>query len=196
MGRRRCRRKRHFLSIPFFVAIAFTLGSCTGGGGSSTPRPTPPSEPFVSTINTGKKLSAILASIESHRAPAYIPEARAYVARYPANAVDDAKAAHYPSALIKNLKQGFIVLYERNPHLGRDRVPFCTSSHWFEDPVDGAKFNSVGEKRAGPAARGMTRFRGVVATDGTLSIDTSTEYPGERLGTDTTGDKPAGAPCV
>ena len=48
-------------------------------------------------------------------------------------------------------------LYQKCPHLGC-RVPSCTSQQWFECPCHGSQYNQVGEKKAGPAPRGMDRF--------------------------------------
>ena len=42
-------------------------------------------------------------------------------------------------------------------HLGC-RVPWCQTSQWFECPCHGSKYNRVGEKRGGPAPRGLDRF--------------------------------------
>ena len=36
--------------------------------------------------------------------------------------------------------------------------PQCVTSQWFECPCHGSQYNQVGEKKAGPAPRGMDRF--------------------------------------
>ena len=51
-----------------------------------------------------------------------------------------------------------VALSEKCTHLGC-RVPFCQSSGQFECPCHGTVFNRVGEYRAGPAPRGMDRYR-------------------------------------
>ena len=48
-------------------------------------------------------------------------------------------------------------LYQKCPHLGC-RVPSCVTSQWFECPCHGSQYNQVGEKKGGPAPRGMDRF--------------------------------------
>ena len=55
------------------------------------------------------------------------------------------------------MAQGYVALYQKCPHLGC-RVPWCQTSQWFECPCHGSKYNRVGEKRGGPAPRGMDRF--------------------------------------
>ena len=42
-------------------------------------------------------------------------------------------------------------------HLGC-RVPECVTSQWFECPCHGSQYNRVGEKKGGPAPRGLDRF--------------------------------------
>ena len=52
---------------------------------------------------------------------------------------------------------GFVALYQKCVHLGC-RVPFCETSQWFECPCHGSQYNRVGEKKGGPAPRGLDRF--------------------------------------
>ncbi|HUV11180.1 MAG TPA: Rieske 2Fe-2S domain-containing protein, partial [Acidimicrobiia bacterium] len=79
-------------------------------------------------------------------------------------------------------------------HLGC-RVPWCQTSQWFECPCHGSKYNRVGEKRGGPAPRGMDRY-GMSVSGGSIIVDTSTLIQGPTIGTDTTGQGQEGAPCV
>ena len=58
---------------------------------------------------------------------------------------------------LQGMEQGYVALYQKCPHLGC-RVPWCQTSQWFECPCHGSKYNRVGEKRGGPAPRGMDRF--------------------------------------
>jgi cytochrome b6-f complex iron-sulfur subunit len=92
------------------------------------------------------------------------------------------------------MKQGYVTLYQKCPHLGC-RVPWCDSSQWFECPCHGSKYNRVGEKKGGPAPRGMDRFAFNIV-NGSLIVDTSTPIQGPPIGTDTTGQGQEGAPCV
>ena len=63
----------------------------------------------------------------------------------------------YSPAELTRWKPASITLFQTCPHLGC-RVPSCESSQWFECPCHGSRYNRVGEKRGGPAPRGMDRF--------------------------------------
>ncbi|TPW15854.1 MAG: putative iron-sulfur protein [Acidimicrobiaceae bacterium] len=86
-------------------------------------------------------------------------------------------------------------MYQKCPHLGC-RVPSCTSSQWFECPCHGSQYNRVGEKKAGPAPRGMDHFALTISSSGDVVIDTGTVYPGQPIGTNTTGQEAEGPHCV
>ena len=107
------------------------------------------------------KISDIVAYVQSHAAPFYIPEARAYVQQYPPEDLPAAKKV-YSAVTYAGMEQGFVALYQRCVHLGC-RVPWCQTSQWFECPCHGSKYNRVGEKKAGPAPRGLDRFALVVS---------------------------------
>ncbi|MBA3689618.1 MAG: Rieske 2Fe-2S domain-containing protein [Chloroflexi bacterium] len=77
-----------------------------------------------------------------------------------------------------------LALYRKCPHLGCNIPPLCDKSHWFECLCHGSKYNIIGEKRAGPAPRGMDRFA-VTVTDGVYGIDTSAIVAGPPIGTAT-----------
>ena len=63
----------------------------------------------------------------------------------------------YEENILAGMEQGLVALYQKCPHLGC-RVPQCITSQWFECPCHGSQYNQVGEKKAGPAPRGMDRF--------------------------------------
>ncbi|MCZ7535802.1 MAG: Rieske 2Fe-2S domain-containing protein [Acidimicrobiia bacterium] len=148
---------------------------------------------FGGKISAGK-LADILAAIDEKKAPFYVPEARSYVTRYPTEDIAAAKKAGYPSAILPSLEDGFIVEYQKCPHLGC-RVPWCGSSQWFECPCHGSKYNRVGEKRDGPAPRGMSLVAAEVS-NGDLVINTGIILPGLPIGTDSTKQKPEGPSCI
>lgn len=148
---------------------------------------------FGGKINAGK-LSDIFDAIDAKSAPFYVPEARSYVVRYPADALPAARKAKYPAAILRNLEAGFVVENQKCPHLGC-RVPWCASSQWFECPCHASKYNRVGEKRDGPAPRGLSLVVAEVV-DGDLVINTGVILPGMAIGTDTTRQRPEGPSCV
>ena len=147
---------------------------------------------FGGKISAGK-ISDILAYIQSHEAPFYIPEARAYVQQYPKEDLPPRRRSTAPSPT-RAWKQGWVALYQRCVHLGC-RVPWCPSSQWFECPCHGSKYNRVGEKKAGPAPRGLDRFA-IVVSGGQMTINTGDIELGPPIGTNTTGQQQEGPLCV
>jgi len=92
------------------------------------------------------------------------------------------------------MENGLNALYQKCPHLGC-RVPNCISSQWFECPCHGSQYNRVGEKKGGPAPRGMDRF-GVTVAGGNVTVDTSLVIQGPPIGTNTTGQEAEGPHCI
>jgi cytochrome b6-f complex iron-sulfur subunit len=147
---------------------------------------------FGGKIAAGKT-SDILDYIQSKAAPFYIPEARAYVVQYPPSDLPAAKKV-YSAVTYSGMEEGFVALYQRCVHLGC-RVPWCQSSQWFECPCHGSKYNRVGEKKAGPAPRGLDRFA-LTVSGGAMTIDTGSIQLGPPIGTNTTGQQQEGPLCV
>jgi cytochrome b6-f complex iron-sulfur subunit len=148
---------------------------------------------FGSVINAGK-LADILSTIESTKAPFYVPNARTYINPYPTADVEKAKkSGAYADPVIAGMELGVVALYQKCVHLGC-RVPWCQSSQWFECPCHGSQYSRVGEKKGGPAPRGLDRFA-VSAGGGELSINTATVYIGPPIGTNTTGQEAEGPHC-
>jgi cytochrome b6-f complex iron-sulfur subunit len=150
---------------------------------------------FGGTVNVGK-LTDILATIDAQQKPFYAAQARAYVVRYPKDPAALAAAKKiYKPAIYKDMSElGIVALYQRCVHLGC-RVPFCQTSQWFECPCHGSKYSRVGEKKAGPAPRGLDRFYATQAAD-SIIVDTGTIFLGPPIGTDTTGQNAEGPLCV
>src|SRR5262249_4661382 len=127
--------------------------------------------------------------------PYYNASARTYIQPYPKGAIAKAKkVATYLPPLIAGMEQGYVALYQKCPHLGC-RVPWCQTSQWFECPCHGSKYNRVGEKRGGPARRGMDRFASPTAGN-SVPVAATPVSQGPPIGTDTTGQGQEGAPCV
>ena len=147
---------------------------------------------FGSKINVGK-IDEILDEINSKREPMYVAEARTWIAEFPKDAVGKAEGV-YKGAVLDGMKQGFVALYQKCVHLGC-RVPYCKSSQWFECPCHGSRYNRVGEKKGGPAPRGLDRF-GIQISGDTLVVDTSEVIDGPPIGTDTTGQGAEGPHCA
>jgi cytochrome b6-f complex iron-sulfur subunit len=125
----------------------------------------------------------------------YAPSARTWFTEFPAEALPDAKAVYDPPIYEGMANYGLVALYQKCPHLGC-RVPQCDTSRWFECPCHGSQYNQVGEKKGGPAPRGMDRFRFSVDGAGNVSVDTGTPYTGPPIGTNTTGQEAEGPHCI
>lgn len=77
-----------------------------------------------------------------------------------------------------------IALYRKCPHLGCNVPQLCDRSEWFECLCHGSKYTVLGEKRDGPAPRGMDSFA-VRVEDGVYIADTSVKISGPPIGTET-----------
>src|SRR5690606_2784666 len=102
--------------------------------------------------------------------------------------------ALYDSAVLPAMEAGIVTLYQKCPHLGC-RVPACETSQWFECGCHGSQYNRVGEKKGGPAPRGMDHFPATIS-GGEVTVDTGTIIEGMPIGTDTTGQAAEGPHCV
>jgi cytochrome b6-f complex iron-sulfur subunit len=165
----------------FGVAVVAFLWPRAGGG-------------FGSKVNVGR-LDDLIVQIRSEKGFVYKPEARTWLTAYPADALPKARAAYatQPSVLA-GMEAGVVALYQKCPHLGC-RVPECKSSQWFECPCHGSQYNRVGEKKAGPAPRGMDRF-GVSVSNGSIIVDTGKVFNGPAIGVNTTGQEAEGPHCI
>jgi cytochrome b6-f complex iron-sulfur subunit len=87
-----------------------------------------------------------------------------------------------------------LALYRKCPHLGCQVPQLCEQSQWFECLCHGSKYTVLGEKRDGPAPRGMDRF--VVEMEGDTYVINSGEIEdGPPVGTVTFDDRdPASIP--
>ncbi len=147
---------------------------------------------FGSKIKAGK-LDDVLRQIADKKEPFYVPEGRFYINPYPKDDVKKA-AEHYAGGVLEGMEGGVVALYQKCVHLGC-RVPWCKSSQWFECPCHGSQYNRVGEKKGGPAPRGLDRF--AVAVDGgQIVVDTGALSQGPPIGTNTTGQEAEGPHCV
>ena len=155
---------------------------------------------FGSKIKVGN-LTEVLAGIKANNGFLYKPEGRMWLTAYPNGAVEKARATYSAAELNgmtvgvdQGFESGVVALYQKCPHLGC-RVPNCVPSQWFECPCHGSQYNQVGEKKGGPAPRGMDRFA-VSVVEGVLTVDTGTIVQGPPIGTNTTGQESEGPHCI
>jgi cytochrome b6-f complex iron-sulfur subunit len=148
---------------------------------------------FGAKIRVGA-LDEVLGEIESTKEPYYVGAGRLYVVPFPKDAVDAAKDVQAYAAVVSGYEQGIAALYQKCVHLGC-RVPWCTTSQWFECPCHGSQYNRVGEKKGGPAPRGMDRFIASIE-GGAIVVDTKLVIPGPPIGINTTGQESEGPHCI
>jgi cytochrome b6-f complex iron-sulfur subunit len=139
------------------------------------------------------KLTDVKSEIQKGSGFAYYPEGRMWVTPYPSAALDKAKKA-YSAAELAGMEAGVVALYQKCVHLGC-RVPSCLTSQWFECPCHGSQYSRVGEKKGGPAPRGLDRFAMSVA-GGVLTVNTGQIILGPPIGTNTTGQEAEGPHCI
>ncbi len=188
--------RRQFLNRGILIAVGFSL---TGFGAAMLGFlwPLQGLGGFGGTVNIGK-LPDILAAIDAQQKPFYAAQARAYIVRFPNTdkaALALAKKVYKPAVFTDMSTLGIVALYQRCVHLGC-RVPFCQTSQWFECPCHGSKYSRVGEKKAGPAPRGLDRFYAIQSSDGSIVVDTGNIYLGPPIGTNTTNQNAEGPLCV
>jgi len=123
---------------------------------------------------------------------AYYPEGRMWVTHYPAAALGAARGVYAQE--LPGMEAGYTALYQKCVHLGC-RVPECKTSQWFECQCHGSQYNRNGEKKGGPAPRGLDRFP-LTVDGGRVSVDTGIIITGPSIGTNTTGQEAEGPHCV
>lgn len=148
---------------------------------------------FGSVINLGS-IESVQAKIDEGDGFAYYPAGRMWLTHYPQEALATARDLYSPAELA-GMEAGLVALYQKCPHLGC-RVPECKSSQWFECQCHGSQYNRVGEKKGGPAPRGMDRFPMEIGGGGSIAVNTGVIITGPPIGTNTTGQEAEGPHCV
>ncbi|MGD9794061.1 MAG: ubiquinol-cytochrome c reductase iron-sulfur subunit [Acidimicrobiia bacterium] len=148
---------------------------------------------FGAKINIGRIVD-VQSAIRDGQGFYYVPEGRAWVTAYPKEGLSKAKEIYEPSIVTGMEQAGVVALYQKCVHLGC-RVPECKTSQWFECQCHGSQYNRVGEKKGGPAPRGLDHFP-VSVSNGTIVIDTGTIVQGVPIGVNTTGQEAEGPHCV
>jgi cytochrome b6-f complex iron-sulfur subunit len=182
--------RRHFLNVSIVSVAAFGLA---GFGASVVGFLWPSSSGgFGSKIRVGT-FDDINQKITEGQGFAYYPEGRMWITSYPSSALDKARQVYSEPELVA-MEAGFVTLYQKCVHLGC-RVPQCVPSQWFECPCHGSQYNQAGEKKGGPAPRGLDRFASEVDGD-VLTVNTGVIIQGPPIGTNTTGQEAEGPHCL
>ena len=85
---------------------------------------------------------------------------------------------------IQATDRSVLALYRKCPHLGCQVPQLCEQSQWFECLCHGSKYTVLGEKRDGPAPRGMDRFV-MLVRDGVYIVNSGEIEDGPPVGTET-----------
>jgi cytochrome b6-f complex iron-sulfur subunit len=168
------------LGVTAFGASALAFVWPRAGGG------------FGSKIRVGP-VDDVKSEIQAAGGFLYNAAGKMWITEYPADALEKARSVYSPAEM-PGLEAGLIASYQVCPHLGC-RVPECDTSQWFECPCHGSRYNRVGEKRAGPAPRGMDHFA-MSVDGGVFTVDTGAIIEGAPIGTDTTNQQPEGPSCL
>ncbi len=184
--------RRHFFNVATVTLMGAGLGAFAAAAfvGFLWPSST---GGFGGTVTVGK-LGNIKDGIKQGGGFFYVPEARSWITAYPEESLPAAELV-YPENLLVTMREGIVVLSQKCPHLGC-RVPECPTSQWFECQCHGSQYNRAGEKKAGPAPRGMDRFPATIAANDDVTIDTGNVVTGPAIGTNTTGQEAEGPHCT
>lgn len=185
--------RRKFLRTGFFAALGVT-----GVGGFATATfgflRSGPSKTTIEAIEfefrrpQGQKRPEPILFAEMDRVGGF------YLVSYPPAGLPKARDV-YPKSIVDGIEHGVMALSRKCPHLGQN-LAWCKSAQWFECPSHGAQFNAVGERKGGPAPRGMDQFAITAIGNNRYEVDRSAKLFGVPDGTDTTGQKAEGPHCV
>ncbi|MFN8105928.1 MAG: Rieske 2Fe-2S domain-containing protein [Acidimicrobiia bacterium] len=175
-------------------AVAGSIIGLAALGGASVAFLIPaPTKGFGSKVTVTTSLEDIKTKILADKAPYYVPEGKFYLMTYKPQNEAEAEVA-YKDIWAGVKASGMFALYQKCPHLGC-KVPWCQSSQWFECPCHGSQYNKAGEKKGGPAPRGMDRFP-IELSGGSVTVDTGKVVLGPPVGVDTISQRPEGPNCV
>lgn len=175
-------------------AVAGSIVGLAALGGASVAFLIPaPTKGFGSKVTVATSLEDIKTKIVADKAPFYVPEGKFYLMTYKPQNEAEAEIA-YKDIWPGTKASGMFALYQKCPHLGC-KVPWCQSSQWFECPCHGSQYNKAGEKKGGPAPRGMDRFP-IELSGGSVTVDTGKVVLGPPVGIDTISQRPEGPNCV
>ncbi len=151
------------------------------------------SEGFGTEITVGP-INDVIGEIRANAGFLYRPEGRMWITEFPAGALEKAAPVYASTPAWPGIEAGVKAIFQKCPHLGC-RVPECGSSQFFECPCHGSFYNQVGEKRGGPAPRGMDFFA-MSVDGGVLKVNTGNIIGGPNIGVNTTGQEREGPSCL
>jgi cytochrome b6-f complex iron-sulfur subunit len=143
-------------------------------------------------VTVAASFSDLLSGVEATGSPLYVPAAKAFITPIPAGLVSSAVKAYDPVVQL-GVAAGLVAFSQACPYDGIQLL-FCASSAWFECLGCGSQFTMFGEKRGGPAPRGMSLIALIESGKG-IVIDTERTAPGLRIGVDFSHQQAAGPHC-
>ena len=123
------------------------------------------------------------------------PEGRMWITHYPAERAEKAEKV-VPAA---GARRHGGRARGRSTRSARTSAAACrpaSTSQWFECPCHGSQYNQVGEKKGGPAPRGMDRFAIDRQRRRRSPSTPARSSSGPPIGTNTTGQEAEGPHCV
>ena len=134
---------------------------------------------FGSKINVGKLDDIIGRHRAGQRASSTCPRAACGSREYPAEALPKAEKV-YAARRARSAWRPASSRSTRSARTSAAACPTASRSQWFECPCHGSQYNRVGEKKGGPAPRGMDRFARHRRRGGNVIVDTGTDRPRAR----------------
>ena len=118
-----------------------------------------------------------------------------WITEYPAAALPKAEQVYSPRRCSTGMEAGLVGAV---PEVPAPRLPCARTARARSGSSARATARSTtrsGEKKGGPAPRGMDRFA-IEVTGGTLIVNTGAVIQGPPIGTNTTGQEAEGPHCV
>lgn len=125
-------------------------------------------------VTVAASFADLRSGVEATGAPLYIQAAKAFITPIPAWLVSSAVTAYDPVVQV-GVAAGLVAFSQGCPYDGIQLL-YCASSEWFECLGCGSQFTMYGEKRGGPAPRGMTLIALAESGNG-IVIDTERTAP-------------------
>jgi len=143
-------------------------------------------------VTVGASFAELESRIEVAGVPLYITSAKCFIVALPASLVAAAERTYDPGAQV-GVSAGLVAFSQSCPYEGIQLL-FCQSAAWFQCLGCGSEFSMFGEKKGGPAPRGMTLMPLDHSGHG-IVVQTATMVPGPPIGTDFSHQQAAGPVC-
>ena len=183
----RCRTCRPTPSSSASPAASSSTAARSRSWASASPASAPPASPSSgrsSAAGSARRSRSARSTTSSAEIRAndnffYLAEGRTWLTEYPAEALPKAEKV-YPPPGARPAWRPASSRSTRSARTSAAACPTCETSQWFECPCHGSQYNRVGEKKGGPAPRGMDRFGVVRSSAATSSSTPAPSSPARR----------------